>query len=403
VNVAEHELLLRAPLGPDDEARDAYERWRGQTDLATLDTSSQRVLALLAERLGDQRVDAVAAKVKRIARFTWLRSQVLLERTAPAVRGLTESGVPVMLIKGAAVLAHTDWRVARRPMDDLDVAIPRALAREATEALMGCGFQPWFVPTRAHLDETHAMTFRDAAGEEIDLHWHVLHGSLHASSDDDFWAAAQPAALRDVPCSVLCREDALFQAVTQGREFSETHPLRWAADAAELLRGAPAFDWERVIEQARRHRLTRELRDALDVLADVTAEPLPRARAVAADRARARQRRALELGAARGPSRRAAAAAARRAVAEGDVGGTHGACRGTRCGAPAGGEPRRRRTPRRRRLSPSAPGARCASSTVIPAPATSAPAGGGRTPTARGAAGARRCSSCRSRRPMTAR
>jgi hypothetical protein len=28
-----------------------------------------------------------------------------------------------MLIKGAAVLAHTDWKVARRPMDDLDLVL----------------------------------------------------------------------------------------------------------------------------------------------------------------------------------------------------------------------------------------------------------------------------------------
>ena len=118
MSVAEHDLLLRATLGPDDTARDAYERWRAQADLATIDRASQRVLALLAERLGDQRDDAVAAKVQRIARFTWLRTQVLLERATPAVRRLTESGVPVMLIKGAAVLAHTGWRVARRPMDD---------------------------------------------------------------------------------------------------------------------------------------------------------------------------------------------------------------------------------------------------------------------------------------------
>ena len=83
MTVAEHELLLRATLGPEDEALDAYERWREEVDLATVDRASQRVLALLSERLGDRRDDAVAEKVRRIARFTWLRTQLLLERSAP--------------------------------------------------------------------------------------------------------------------------------------------------------------------------------------------------------------------------------------------------------------------------------------------------------------------------------
>jgi hypothetical protein len=274
VTVTEHDLLLRATLAPEPEASDAYARWRAQADLATLDRASQRVLSLLAERL-DGQDDEVAAKVRRIARFTWLRTQVLLEHTAPAVRALAESGVPVMLIKGAAVLAHTDWKVARRPMDDLDVAVPRARAGEAVAVLRGLGFQSALAGDPRQFDERHALPFRDPSGAELDLHWHVLHSSLHHDSDTAFWEAAEDAEVRGVACRVLCREDALLQACTQGREYSEAHPLRWAADAAELLRGAESFDWGRVVEQARRHRLGWELRAAARVLAEVTGEPVP--------------------------------------------------------------------------------------------------------------------------------
>ncbi len=285
MTVAEHDLLLRATLAPEPEASDAYARWREQTDLASLDRASQRVLSLLAERL-DGQDDEVAAKVRRIARFTWLRTQVLLEHTAPAVRALAESGVPVMLIKGAAVLAHTNWKVARRPMDDLDVAIPRALAPQAIDVMRGLGFESALAGDLRQLDERHALPFRDPSGAELDLHWHVLHSSLHHDADTEFWAAADDAEVRGVACRVLCREDALLQACTQGREYSDTHPLRWAADAAELLRAGDGFDWGRVVEQARRHRLGRELREALMVLAEVTGEPVPVPRGRTAARAR---------------------------------------------------------------------------------------------------------------------
>jgi hypothetical protein len=163
-------------------------------------------------------------------------------------------------------------------MDDLDVAVPRALAPRAIAVLCDHGFTSPLAGDARHLDERHALPFRDAAGAELDLHWHVLHSSLHHDADADFWAAAQPAELRDVRCRVLCREDAVLLALTQGQEHSETHPLRWAADAAEVLRSAPAFDWDRVLAQARRHRLQREVGAALELLGAVTGEPVPAAR-----------------------------------------------------------------------------------------------------------------------------
>ena len=176
-----------------------------------------------------------------------------------------------MLIKGAAVLAHTDWKVARRPMDDLDVAIPRARAPQAIDVLRGLGFASALAGDPRQLDERHALPFRDPSGAELDLHWHVLHSSLHHDADTEFWAAAEDAEVRGVACRVLCREDALLQACTQGREYSDTHPLRWAADALPSCCGASIASagtawWSRRGGTA----WAGELREALMALAEVT-------------------------------------------------------------------------------------------------------------------------------------
>ena len=161
-----------------------------------------------------------------------------------------------MLVKGAAVLAHTDWRVARRPMDDLDVAVPRALAPRAIAVLRERGFESPLAGDPRHLDERHALAFRDPAGAELDLHWHVLHGSRSARTPTPpsgrrrgrRGCATSSAAC----CAVRTR---CCRRMTQGRAYSDSHPLRWAADADRLLHGGEGFDWTRVIEQARRHRL----------------------------------------------------------------------------------------------------------------------------------------------------
>ena len=325
MTVAEHDLLLRATLGPEAAARDAYEAWRAQADLATLDRASQRVLALLAERL-DGQDDEVAAKVRRIARFTWLRTQVLLEHTAPAVQALEAAGVPVMLNKGAAVLAHTGWRVARRPMDDLDVAVPRALARRAIQVLrdprlrLVAGRRP--APprraARARLPGRRRCRARPALARAPRLAAPRRRRRVLGRR------AARARARRRVPGAVPGGRAAA--AVTQrARVLRARIPLRWAADAAELLRDAPAFDWDRVVEQARRHRLTRELGESLAVLGEVTGSPCPWRSPGARGRGGresggdgpltptaggARRRRAAHVGAARGrrPARRCARA-----------------------------------------------------------------------------------------------
>ena len=225
------------------------------------------------------------------------------------------------------------------------------------------------------------MGFRDAAGAQLDLHWHVLHSSLHPDADAGFWAAARPAELRDVACSVICREDALLQAVDAGPRVLRDPPAalggrrRRAAARRASLRlgardraGAAAPPHPRAARGARRAR-RRDRRSPVPDTVRVALRPRTRARRpeeaggdgpLDADRGRARQRRADELGAARGRTRRAAAATTRRVVAEGDVGGP--ACaRAAAARAVADerrGAPPRRPTRRRRPPSPSGLAAR---------------------------------------------
>lgn len=267
---AEQELLLTAALAEPPVAEDAYRRWRALQDLEDLDAASHRILPLLAERLTDRRDDPVARRVHRVVRFTWLRTQLLLDRTTPVLSALAQADIPAMFAKGVAVLEHTGWDVARRPMDDVDLVVPRSRATAAVEVLRGCGFDSPGIPRNPAAttvyDETHALGFRDERGAILDLHWHVLHGSLHRDADAAFWELARRAEFRAVPVRVLSREDTLLQVMSHGQEFTVFHPLRWIADAVLLLRSAEDFDWDRVVEQAARHRIRRQIGAALEAL-----------------------------------------------------------------------------------------------------------------------------------------
>jgi hypothetical protein len=276
-----HDLLVRATLSTGPEALGAYQRWRSGVDLDTLDGPSLRMLPLLARRLDDAGIhtDGLAERVHKVARFTWLRTQMMVSSTLPALRALAERGVPAMLVKGAAVIHHTGMDLAARPMDDLDVCVPLASISAATHALVAAGFSSELesllaARPAAVTGELPGVPFIDSRGVTVDLHWHLLHQRRHARSDDDFWAAATESQLRGVPCLVTSREDTLVHVLEHGAIWHVNPALQWTTDAALLLRGG-GLDWDRVVWQSTRQRLARVVADGLEYLRGLGAAEVP--------------------------------------------------------------------------------------------------------------------------------
>ncbi len=294
-------LLLVAAIGDPGDADAAFERWRATVDLQDLEGAAIRVLPMLAERAelaGDHIVNRQIAKV---VRFSWLKSQLLLTKLLPSIEALQEAGVPVMLTKGAAVVHHSHGKLHLRPMNDLDVAVPRGKAGRAAALLAGLGFEAPAMPARPRgapiLDHVHALAFTDPESHaELDLHWQVLHGSLHRDASTEFWARACDGDLRGSPVKVLGREDTLVQVIAHGQRWNIDRPLVWVTDAALLLRGRTDVDWELLADVAGRHRLAAVVAEGLAGLRELAPSLLP-------DRLPGSLR----------PSRRTAAASGRRA------------------------------------------------------------------------------------------
>ena len=189
-----------------------------------------------------------------------------------------------MALKGAAVVHHTGGAVALRPMDDIDLAVPFGSLEVAVGVLASAGFVAEGPPRTS--EELAALArglwsigTLNPAGAEIDLHWHVLHGSLHPDADREFWEAAGPAHLGRTPCLVTSREDTLLHVVAHASRPEADPTLRWAGDVVALVRsaGPEGVAWDRVTDQARRHRLALPTADALEVLRRVVGLPVPSA------------------------------------------------------------------------------------------------------------------------------
>jgi Uncharacterised nucleotidyltransferase len=271
--------LLRAALWTGDEARAAWAQWQRVEDLRGLDLASWNLLPLAWSNLAALGVtDAVLDECRGYYRYHWARNQVRLRRAREHVRAWQERGMPVVVLKGMALVAGCYHDAGVRPMADLDLLVPGARVQEAASWLLAAGWRPagdyreWTEATA-----TTQASFNWARGDDqIDLHWHVLHRSLRPEITREFWARIRPLQLGGLDTRQLGPEDALLHACSHGVHYAPDPAIRWFADAAWILRRAGAdFDWDRVTAMAALTGSALALRHGLDYAAAELRLPVP--------------------------------------------------------------------------------------------------------------------------------
>jgi hypothetical protein len=143
--------------------------------------------------------DDVARRVQIGYRSVALRNVLLLE-TATRLHGeLARAGIPSLRFKGAALVASGVYPdPGARPMDDVDLLVPVARAREAVGVLLKLGFRPWMEWTESLPDWLDSITFQapDPPGGvplTVDLHWRTEYGDLRYGDDggeSPLWSGA---------------------------------------------------------------------------------------------------------------------------------------------------------------------------------------------------------------------
>ena len=230
-------------------------------------------------RLGVE--DPLLELFKGVHRYNWARNQLLMAEVLPVVAALERDGIPTILLKGAALVANERHDAGARQMSDIDVLVPTDSLGAACAVLQDSGMAPaediplWYVTDYAPQFK-HSCNFRNRAEGQLDLHWHALKWSCHRDADAEFWAAAQPVRLGEVSSRALCPADELLIVILHGLRWSPTPSYRWILDAALLVRSEPeAIDYDRVLAQARRHRVTHATRSGLLMLRRVAELDVP--------------------------------------------------------------------------------------------------------------------------------
>ena len=269
-------LLLRAALLDAETGRRAWDEWRAGHSLETADPASHRLFPLAYTNLRATGLDeSDLAKLKGAYRAAWVRNQILFRQAAQALGVLHDMGIPTLVLKGIALTVAHFRDEGVRPMEDIDVLVPRHDFERAIAVLTRTG---WVrgrdgMPAGG-LGAVHAEHLRHReGGHSLDLHRYAL---AQAASDDAFWSDAVEVELLHVPTRVLCPADQLLHVAVHGARWNPVPPVRWLADAVAIERSTRAgLDWDRLVEEASRRGVTTSLAAALECLVAAVGFPLP--------------------------------------------------------------------------------------------------------------------------------
>lgn len=233
----------------------------GDIDWATvLDRArSQRLSPLLYHLLCDERrVPIETLQSLRAAYDYSARYNLYLfgELRRVLVRS-KEAGVPILLLKGAA-LAHILYKdPAERALRDLDILVPREQVASVEDIVNALGYRAHRAepqPGAALAYESQLMFFKTAPLlSQIEIHWSLIDSPFYQYklSTDWLWQTAVPFSLGDVNALMLGPEAQILHLCAHLLLHHGGNDLLWLNDIAKAIHSYQTHvDWDELLRRA---------------------------------------------------------------------------------------------------------------------------------------------------------
>jgi Uncharacterised nucleotidyltransferase len=286
----EQNLLVRAMVPPGTQVRPlatkrAAVRWQRLVDMAEW----HRMSPLLWRHLRGGGVasipDGVLDQLHGAAAATTARNLSLQAELNRVLAALATLGIPVMLLKGAALIEAVYPDIGLRPMGDVDILVPGPSIEDAQGAVEALGYAVRGVRVSrddaSQLARHHHHYPLERGGVTVELHHHVTSATPNFDIAG-FWERAVPGA-GPVPHLLPSPEDLLLHGALH---FSVDRIARLASGLGQLadlvwIAAQWPIDWDAVTTRARDYGVANQLFLALVAAQVLTGGPAPPAMAAA--------------------------------------------------------------------------------------------------------------------------
>ena len=258
------ELLLVAALADGSVAVGAWEDARPRVSIDELELGSFALLPLIYRNLSAAGHDDVdLPRLKGVKRRTWVRNNLLVERTTATAKALLESGIRAEFVEGVVLESRFYDELGLRPTSFVDVLVDeRDLSgAQTTVARAGWTERP------GHATSSGARYLFDREGNACILRT-VLAGDSTRTADarpKAFLWEGERHSLGGVAVPVPPPTETLLAACLSHARVDARPSVQWIVDAKMLLRGG--LDWGRLFALARETGQIARVRDVLWLLA----------------------------------------------------------------------------------------------------------------------------------------
>ena len=255
------ELLLSAALEQPSEAVDAWQRARPLISVDELEHGSFALLPLIYRNLSAVGLDDIdLPRLKGIHRRTWVRNNLLVERSKATSAALYEAGIRAELVEGVLIASRFYDELGLRPTSVLDVLTDANDEIAALAALAGAGWAERTSGTRSHGRVRYVF---DAEGNACALRT-ALAVDL-TSARTWLWNAGEPHPIAGASIPVPPPTETLFALCVSHARAKLVPNVQWLVDATMVLRAD--VDWLHLAALAEETGQVERMQDALGYIA----------------------------------------------------------------------------------------------------------------------------------------
>lgn len=190
--------------------------------------------------------EEIPSEVARQRKEEFLSSQArnmkLYADLRRVLTALTQEGIQVVVLKGAALAELAYEHVGLRTMGDVDLLVEKRNLEKAGAIIERLGFLPnegygdkqWY---RNH--HHHLVPYVAPDGSmTVEIHWHIIERTAFVDMPiEELWVHTRPVRIASVPCLALSAEHMLLHvALHLSNPNRFLGQLRGLCDVAELLR-----------------------------------------------------------------------------------------------------------------------------------------------------------------------